>query len=146
MPSPLATPEQITKALTLRAAASMLTKSPVWAVLVAFMQQRQKSLDDEILNNTTLSEQALHDRRTQRFYLRQLLSDFRTDFHRAFTSPPSTDDEALQRMDVPPEVEQALTALLTSAPSLPVSHSPRPPVAPADPKNLDPFTGQPSTP
>lgn len=145
MPPPPATPEQIAKALTLRAAASMLTKSPVWTVIVAFMQQRLAALNADILDNASLSDTLLHDRRTQRFYLRELLTEFRADFHRAFTSPPVTDDESLQKMAVPPEVAAALEALLSPSQSLHVSQATRPP-APADPKNIDPFTGSPPVP
>jgi hypothetical protein len=145
MPPTPATPEQISKALTLRAAANLLSKSPVWAVLVAFMQQRLSALETEILTNATLTADKLHERRTQRFYHVQLLNDFRAEFHRAFTSPPISEDEHLQKMAVPPEVEQALISLLSTSANLPAPRPPRPP-APADPKNMDPFSGEPLQP
>lgn len=137
-------PALIDRALTHRAAASLLTKSPIWSLLVAFMAQKLAALETEILNNATLDAPSLKACRDERIFLRQTLTDFANNFRSAFTSPPVSEDTNLQKMPVPPEVEAALALLIT--PSLPSSQSPRPPVSkppPADPRNINPFDATP---
>jgi hypothetical protein len=140
MPPPTPSPELLERAHTHRAAASMLTKSPVWSLLVEFMQQKLAALETEVLNNAALSPDTLSRRRDERLFLRQTLTDFANGFRSAFTSPPPSEDTTLQKMAVPPEVEAALLRLITPRP--PASQSPRPPASkppPADPLNINPF-------
>lgn len=140
-------PALIDRALTHRAAASLLTKSPIWALLTDFMRQKLATMQAEILDNSSLDADTLEYLRDERIFLRQTLTDFANNFRSAFTSPPASEDTDLQKMPVPPEVEAALALLIT--PSLPVSQSPRPPVSkppPADPRNINPFDAKPLTP
>lgn len=144
MPPPAPSPALLERAHTHRAAAAMLTKSPIWSLLTAHMSQKLAALEADILNNATLDAATLQKHRDERLFLRQTLTDFANGFRSAFTSPPPSEDPTLQKMAVPPEVEAALQRLIT--PSLPASQSPRPQVsksAPADPRNIDPFSGTP---
>lgn len=142
MPPPAPSPALLERAHTHRAAAAMLTKSPIWSLLTAHMSQKLAALEADILNNATLDAATLQKHRDERLFLRQTLTDFANGFRSAFTSPPPSEDPTLQKMAVPPEVEAALQRLIT-----PVSPSPRLPVshqsAPADPRNIDPFSGTP---
>lgn len=139
-------PDLLTRAHTHRAAAALLIKSPIWSLLVEFMQQKLAALETEILDNASIAAANLEALRDERLFLRQTLTDFANNFRTAFANPPPSEDTALQKMPVPPEVEAALQRLIT--PSLPVSQSPRPQVSkpPADPRNIDPFTAHPPQP
>lgn len=129
------------RALTQRAAAALLAKSPVWSLLADFMTRQLAALENDILNNGTLAAQVLEQRRNERLFLRQILTSFANQFRSAFTAPPPSEDETLQPRPVPPEVEAALHLLLQSSPRLPVSPSPSLQVSPSDPRPIDPFTG-----
>lgn len=141
MPPP--NPALTARALTHRAAAALLTKSPIWSLLAGFMGQQLAALEIEILNNGTLPAETLARRRDERIFLRQTLTDFANQFRSAFTAPPPSEDEALKPMAVPPEVDTALQLLIAPVHA---RHSPPPLVersGAADPKNLDPFSGAP---
>lgn len=136
----------VERAHTHRAAAAMLSKSPVWSLLAGFMAQKLAGLEKEILENAALEAACLQKLRDDRLFLRQTLAEFANGFRSAFTRPPPSEDTTLQKMPVPAEVEAALLLLITPtspAPRLPLSKSVTPP---ADPKNIDPFSGSPSTP
>lgn len=133
-------------AATYRAAATLLTKSPIWSLLADHMGKKLAFLESEVLNNGSLSAAELEKRRDERLFLRQILTEFSNQFRSSFTNPPPSEDISLQKMPVPPEVEAALQRLIS-----PVSPSPRVPAhrptrqAPADPLNIDPFSGKPLT-
>lgn len=140
-------PELLQRAHTHRAAASMLTKSPIWGLLVEFMQQKLAAMQTEILENERLSPDLLARRRDERLFLRQTLTEFSNNFRSAFTSPPPSQDTTLQKLPVPPEVEAALQRLITP---LLLVHQPsttrHQPAPPADPLNIDPFNAKPLSP
>ena len=131
-------------AATYRAAATLLAKSPIWSLLADHMGKKLAFLESEVLNNGSLSAADLEKRRDERLFLRKTLIDFAHQFRSSFTNPPPSEDISLQKMPVPPEVEAALQRLIS-----PVSSSPRPAApparAPADPLNIDPFSGKPLT-
>lgn len=146
MPPPSSSPEAITKALTQRAAASMLAKSPVWLLLCDYMSRTLTGLEKTILENDSLSAADLAQKRDQRLFLKSTLTSFANSMRSAFTSPPPSEDQGLVKMDVPAEVEAALRRLVES----PLETAPAAPVAPprqpgVDPEAFNPFEGKPQT-
>ncbi len=140
-------PALIDRALTHRAAASLLTKSPIWSLLVAFMAQKLATLETDILNNANLDATALQKRRDERLFLRQTLTDFANNFRSAFTSPPASEDTGLQKMPIPPEVEAALALLISPQhPASSIQQRAASPQPPADPRNINPFDAKPLPP
>lgn len=135
-------PEDIAaRALLHRAAANILPKSPVWALLSSFMADKLREMEITILNNQSLDPAQLASLRDKRLFLRQTLTDFANNFRSAFTSPPNSDDPGLTKMEVPREVNEALKLLITAAE--PIARPPQPPPVAKDPKDINPFELQP---
>lgn len=140
-------PALIDRALTHRAAASLLTKSPIWALLTDFMRQKLATMQAEILDNSSLDADTLEYLRDERIFLRQTLTDFANNFRSAFTSPPASEDTGLQKMPIPPEVEAALALLISPQhPASSIQQRAASPQPPADPRNINPFDAKPLPP